>query len=223
MRKVLFLALTVGLVSGCCCSRYRDTALYTREGKAKPIVAVLPVLNHCQETPGKGVNWDIGRELTEEVRRRIFDSSRVYLLRERGDSELAEMLNKKDPEALTHLALENTGGAEFVVVTELVHHEELPCTTPRMQEHINHVGDVASILSMDFRVRVLDVRGAHPRIILQEIVHNEHFIPRPYLSCDYAKSPWGSDSYNCTPMGMAHSKLIREVAARIESHIQAVR
>jgi len=214
-RLMVFIITIVSLCVGCS-QGYRDTTLYQRSGCAKPIIAVMPTIDNTEKE--YSVNWNVAHELTEEIRRRIFDSPKLYLLREGGNLEVAKQLNVPSPAALTKKSTDHLGAAEFVVVTELIDQHETPYGLTNKRPRLEEVG---SVLTLAMRVRVIDLRGAEPKVILQEVVNYDHTIARAYLNTDYVKAYWGTEAFDRTPMGMAHSKLIREVVARVEGYIGA--
>ena len=211
---VFFIALIALCTS--CTHTYRDTSLYQRSGRAKPIVAVLPTID--SSTREHNLCWDLAFEMTEEVRHRVFDSPKLYLLREAGGVEIAHQLNAPNLKTLPKSATEHLGAAEFVIVTELLDQMESPYGLPSGRARLDEVG---SLLSLAMRVRVVDIRGPQPKVILQEVISHDHPISRAYLNADYVRAHWGTEAFERTPMGMAHSKLIREVVARVEGYVGA--
>jgi len=213
--KCFALLLSVSVLFVGCVNQYRDTTLYQRSGRAKPIVAVMPVLD-SSSSPSYG--WDIAHELTEEIRQRVHDSSRLYLLREGGDMAVAAKLNEPNPVELDASVTSDLGAAEFVVVTELLDQTEvrygLHPDKPALKE-------TSGQLTMALRVRVLDVRDGHPTVILQEVISQEFPIACPYLQTDYSRDHWGTSAYSRTPLGMAHSRVVREVVSRVEGYVAA--
>lgn len=216
-RFFIFLAACAALCVGCV-GQNRDTTLYHRSGRAKPIVAVLPVIDNTAE---KLVSWDVSNEITEEIRKRIFTSPKLYLLREGGSLDLAEQLNMANPAELAKQTEQKLGAAEFIVVAELIDQNEKPFGVPGASSEKPHLEEVGSVISMAMRVRVLDVRGEHPRIILQEVLSHEQIVSRAYLNCDYGKSCWGTEAYERTPLGIVHNKMVRELVARVEGYVGA--
>lgn len=216
-RLFIVLAACAAFCAGCV-GQNRDTTLYHRSGCAKPIVAVLPVINNASE---KLVNWDVSREMTEEIRRRVFTSQKLYLLRESGSRELAEQLSVPNPVELAKIPSLKMGAAEFIVLAEVIDEKETPYGIPGASHDKPHLEEVGAVLSMAMRVRVLDVRGDQPRIILQEVLNHEQNVSRAYLNCNYEKASWGTEAYERTPIGMAHNKIARELVARIEGYIGA--
>lgn len=210
----IILCLFITLVTAGCLGPYQDRCIYQRCGGRKPILAVLPVLVNENQLKDDHIGWDLSTELTEQIKSRFLQSASIYVLENIGNRQLAQELNIQDLEALSHLQVEKPGAAEFLVVTELVNHQTQPS-----KKTLSSGEEKCANLSLDFRIRVLDMRNQKPKVILQELVHYDHFIPRAYLYCDYKKSFWGTESYERTPLGMAHAQLAREVVTRVENYI----
>lgn len=211
--------LALAAVCTSCCPTCRDTSLYHPTGRQKPIVAVLPIINHTSE---KHLSWDLSQEFTDEVRKRVFDSTKVYLLRDGGNLELASQLNCPDPKAIPANMLKTLGAAEFVVVGELMEQKQIPYSQSKSKD-LNSLEVSEAVLSLALRVRVIDVRNEKPKVVLQEVLNHEHMIARAYLNADYDKMSWGTEAFERTPMGIAHNRLIRELVARVEGYVEAVR
>lgn len=216
-RSTLFLMM-LALVCASCGRQARDITLYERTGGQKPIVTVLPVIDH---TSGAELSWNLSEEFTEEIRQRIFNSPHVYLLRSTNRTDIAEQFNIPNPLAISPDAREALGAAEFVVVAELLNQGEL---THAMKNTTNPPhADTPATFALTARVRVLDVRRETPKVVLQEVVNLEHQIVRPYMHCDYTVNGWGTEMFSKTPMGMAHSRLVKDLVSRVEEYIDTAR
>ena len=51
----------------------------------------------------------------------------------------------------------------------------------------------------------------------------DHIVSKAYLNADYVKTPWGTEQYHNTPMGMAHAKIVRELVSHVEGYVVAAR
>jgi hypothetical protein len=69
------------------------------------------------------------------------------------------------------------------------------------------------------RVVVVDNRGQQPEVILQEIVHDSHFIPRQFNQYNFHQVSWGNEEFTISPLGMAHTQFLKEISSRIEDYI----
>lgn len=211
--------LGIAALCASCVQNCRDTTLYQRTGRQKAIVAVLPFIDHTSE---HHFSWDLAREFTDEVRKRVFDSNKIYLLRDAGSFELAKQFNTPDPKTIPESAFKELGASEFVVVGELIDQKQIPYGLPKSRDN-SSLEEVGAVLSLALRVRVIDVRHEKPKIILQEILNHEHVVARAYINTDYSKAPWGSEAFERTPMGIAHNRLVRELLARVEAYVETVR
>lgn len=220
MRRFILYFGILASICASCAPNCRDTTLYHSDGRQKAIVAVLPVINHAIDAD---LSWDLSRELTDEIRKRVYDSTKIYLLRDHGSREVAEKLNTPNPAAIPLEEAKNLGAAEFVVVTELIEQKESPYGLRLASEDHPLKGEIGSVLNVSMRVRVIDVRTCEPKVILQEVMKNKHVIARAYMSNDYSKTPWGTEAFQRTPLGLAHSKIVRELISRVENYIEAAR
>lgn len=207
MKRLILSIAAIAALCTACAPKYGDTTLYQRTGRQKAIVAILPVLNTGNATD---LTWNVSQELTDEIRARIYDSTRVYLLRDHGSQEIARQLNVPNPEQIPLEETKNLGAAEFVVVSELVDQS----TTPSV---------AGADLNLAMRIRVIDIRHDQPKVLLQEVICHTHEIARPYLHSDYNRTPWGTEAFERTPLGMAHNQMVKEIVGRIENYVDAAR
>ncbi len=217
MRQLWVFASIIACALTGCVSQNRDTTLYHPSGRTKPMIAVLPVINHAGDTP---VPWDTSQEITQSIRNRFLNSSKLYLLKETGSKELALQLNVTNPSQIPQISPEAIGSAEFVVITELLD-DSLNAFGLGAESEKPYLEEVGAKMCLSMRVRVLDIRNEKPRIILQEVINHEHLVGKGGLSCDYKKSHWGTNAYVNTPVGMAHTKIAREIVARVEGYVGA--
>lgn len=220
MRGLILLFGAVASLCTGCAQRCCDTTLYQSSGRQKAIVAVLPVINNVYEGD---LTWDLSREFTDEIRKKVYDSSRMYLLRDGGSEELAKMLNTPNPRSIAADTTKHLGAAQFAVVTEIIEQEENPFGLAHSGPDNPFQKEIGSVLSLALRVRVIDLRQEEPKVVLQEVLDQDFVVARPYMTCDYEKMSWGTEAFRHTPMGMAHSRLVRELVARVEGYIEAVR
>jgi hypothetical protein len=214
MRRITTLLLTsaLTLLVGCD-SHYTDTALYHSNGKAKPIVAVLPVID---STDTQVYNWDRSEEFTSEIRKHVAVSPRLYLLNYAGALSLAKELNTPHMDEIPHHVIDNLTPAEFAIVSELIDERVTPCGIKKNPSKLT--GDLGSKIQLAMRIRVLDLRGKEPKVVLQEVIYQDQDVASAYES-DYTKAPWGSARFPQTPLGMAHNKVVRKLVAHVEGYV----
>lgn len=218
MKAFFFLVLSLtSFVFGGCKRPCHEAALYHISGRQKPIICVLPVVDHTKEN--NQLTWDLSREFTDEIRKRVYNSKKVYLLKEGSSIDIAHELINPNPRAITGEMLDTFAEAQFIVVTEILEQKESPFNFSKNEKTQNSESGVA--LSVGLRVRVLDIRNSTPRVILQEVLKEEFIVAKDFMHKDYAKTPWGSEAFMSTPMGMAHHRLVKELVSRTEAYIEA--
>lgn len=190
------------------CNRSNDSMTrYHEDGRAKPIVAVASMI----DTTSFDVPWSISEELTTMVVQKVGQGGQIYVI-SRVDDAFAENPFGHD---LSWIKREFPD-QEFVVFLELVEHEVLPANKSKNTERLQ---DVSTNLNMAVRLRVIDLRPAMPKIVLQEMIRDSYFIPKTLLPTDYSTAVWGTHEYQKSPMGIAHAQLVQEIAVRISDYI----
>ncbi len=205
MRHLSMLMLSILAVG---CTRTSDfMTRYHEDGRAKPVVAVAAMIDTASfEAP-----WSISEELTSMIVSQVGQSGKIYIV-PKEDESFSENPFTYD---LSWMKREFPT-QEFAVFLELVEHEIVPAA--KVKKGLSSQ-EVSSNLNMAVRLRVIDVRGHTPKIVLQEIVRDTYFIPKTLLPTDYNVSGWGTSEFSKTPMGIAHSGLVREIAARVSDYI----
>jgi len=89
--------------------------------------------------------------------------------------------------------------SQFSVKMQLVGHEILPHNP--------------SELNIQIHLEILDLREEKPKVILQEILSLNAYVQ------DEIDINWKSPAFRMCPLGLAHRKLSREIATRIEDYI----
>ncbi len=208
MRYLLTSLLASVLAAGCCCKDKNDQTAtrYHEDGRAKPIAALPAMI----DTTLFDAPWSIAEELTASIVQSISGRDTIYI-QSQDDFAIAENPFGSD---LSWMKREFQN-QEFAVFLELAEHELVPSVKLKNV----HPQEIAHNLNMGIRIRVIDLRGSAPKIVLQEMVRNSYYIPKTLLPTDYNIISWGSEEYKKTPMGIAHSQIAQEIAARINDYI----
>ncbi|MDP1608927.1 MAG: CT253 family lipoprotein [Chlamydiales bacterium] len=211
MRNVLPLSVffaTSLLVSSCCNHCNQEMTRYHEDGRAKPAVAIASMI----DTTSFELPWSLSEELTTLVTKRVADTKTIFV---QSIEDFAPNQNpfSQDLSWVKH----EFAGQEFVVFMELVQHELVPATKGKKKP--SAIQETANNLNMAVRVRVLDLRGKTPKIVLQEMVKESYYIPRSLLPTDYQRTMWGSEEYRSSPMGIAHAQLAQEISSRLNDYI----
>lgn len=204
----LFLALTC---AGCQKNHNEGQTARVERKSTRPVVALVPLFDR---TANEQLSWSLSEEFTRGIQRKLLSHENFYLVSDNQVRAIAKKLqNHRDPfspdigwmKRLFH-------GSEFLVFTELLEHEEVPVSYTKGNDSPAH-------LNISLKVRVVDIRGEKPLVILQEILHNSHAIPKQFTRANFRQIAWGSDDFHVTPIGLAHAALIKEAAEHIEDYI----
>lgn len=208
------IGLVLALLStGCNQSRFSQQTVYNEQAHSRPVVAIVPLIDSTKND----ISWSMSEELTATIFHRLSQRDKLYLV----DIEKIKTNLKKVPTGINPFgpSLAWTKKAfskdEFVVFMELIEHDEIPL---RHQKTASPE-EVSAELNMTVRIRVVDLRGEEPKIILQEMVHDSHHIPKQFTQTNFYQVPWGRESYSISPLGLAHAQLSKEIATRLEEYI----
>lgn len=210
MRKLPILFLAMLAASSCSNNNSQDNvSIYHEDGRAKPVVSVASLI----DTTSFDCSWSLSEEFTTEIVNQLSTSGQIYV-RSHTDFPFSENPFGNDFAWMK----KEFRNQEFVVFLELVDHSFTPATNGKKTYTISPQ-EVSMNLNSSVRVRVMDMRTATPKIVLQEMISGSYFIPKTLLPTDYEQIVWGSEEYNQSPMGIAHSQLISEVVSRVSDYI----
>ena len=185
-------------------------ALMEKPVTSRPIVAVVPVMDRSRHE----LTWNISHELTQALRARLAQDGGLYLLSEDQVYALTrKSINGNDPFGLeTTWVKKGYQQNEFVAFFELIDHREQPLSAEESDP-------APAELTLAMRVRVFDLRGDTPKIVLEERVEQTHHIPKQFTRNQFNQVPWGDEMFEISPLGIAHQKLCQELASRVEDYI----
>ncbi len=205
MRYLSAIALTVLSVG---CTRTSDfMTRYHEDGRAKPVAAIASMI----DTTSFDAPWSLSEELTSMITSQIGQTGKIFVSSKEDDS-FAENPFGQD---LSWVKREFSD-REFAVFLELVEHEIAPVSKAKKDFSPQ---EISSNLNIAIRLRVIDVRGTTPKIVLQEMVRDSYFIPKTLIPVDYNTTVWGSPEFQKSPMGIAHAQIVREIVSRVSDYI----
>ena len=216
MLKRIGILLTLCLILAGCGSKssYDQVTRFHDSGKAKPVVAFVPVFDRSSADVG----WSLAEEFTDQMRTRFLKRNSLYLNLQSGLNEtIISMSAHNNPfSENTEWIKEAFDTQEFVIFTELVEHD-IHAKTPKG----NFVDKItpSSEIAMTMRVRVFDLRGESPEVVLQELIHQSHLIPKPNNINEPSPGKWKKVTFTVSPLGLAHAQLSKEAVKRIEDYI----
>ncbi|HSX13331.1 MAG TPA: CT253 family lipoprotein [Chlamydiales bacterium] len=203
MRYFLLFAFSLFLVS--CSHRTDYMTRFHEDGRAKPVAAIASMI----DTSSFELPWSISEELTSMISSQIRQGGKIFVVAKEDDA-----FSENPFGADLSWVKREFSDQEFAVFLELVEHEIVPAAKSKN----DLPQEISSHLNMAVRLRVVDNRGATPKIVLQEIVKDTYFIPKS-VSEETHSITWGNPAFAKTPMGIAHAQLTRELTSRISDYI----
>ena len=180
----------------------------------KPIVSIVPVIDNTKSD----YDWSLSDELSSTIYYRLAQQDNFFIV----DAPQVRAKTKKLKEGENPFGPDISWvkkafqGDDFVVFLELVEHEEV---YKQDRKKTADPQECSADLNMSMRVRVFDLRGTEPKTVLQELVHDSHFIPRQFTQANFYQVPWGHASFSISPIGLAHAEFTKEIASRLEDYI----
>lgn len=207
-KKALCLAVAI-LLSSCAKQQKQEISKFTPDGSLKPTVAIVPVIDNSHS----GLPWSVGEEFTLSITDNVTKKNKLYLQDTTSVHAITEQLREiNNPFGGDIRWIKSTFASnQFVVFLELLDHQEEAL-------HKDSTTGPAE-LHMSMRVRIFDLTRETPRVILQEIVQEDHYIPKFFTRNLSYQPDWNQDGYNISPMGMAHAEFSQHIAKRIQHYI----
>lgn len=223
MKKLIQASCLAFLVVGC--QNKQGQELSTRfhdDGRGKAIVTITPIFDEQNiQLP-----WSLSQDLTEMIKVKLMKKANVFVTKEASDVvEGLSFEGEIKPNPLeenqlfyisSHSLKEKFPKTEFVVFMELAEH--------KLISRVETGGFLDTVspsyeLHEAIRLRIYDLRSETPTIVLQELVEQTHPIPKSFVKMDYDSTLWGKKTYSITPLGLAHSQLVKDVTSRIENYL----
>lgn len=207
MRKAWVLLGGLSLILGGCRENDHTAALVESKIPFRPIVACVPVIHRSQSD----LKWSLTEELSKGLYHRLTQDNKLYVVKEESFSHAQKYLSWCDPFELDTTWIKKAfPDQEFVVFTELVKHQEIPLTDAKESP--------AELLIL-MRVNVFDLRKPDPKLVLSELFEQSHHIPTPFTKSHHQQVAWGDETFDLSPLGIAHDTLTKQVAGHIEEYI----
>jgi hypothetical protein len=206
------LALIVG---GCDDNQHNHSQAYHQsQSQTKPVVSIVPVIDNTNST----CSWNLSDEISCSIYNRIAERDRVIVNKSSQVRNKAKYIAEgQNPFGLDISWMKKIfQGDQFVVFLELVEHEEVP---QQNRKKPTDPQNCSADLNMSMRIRVIDLQENEPKVVLQELIHSSHFIPRPFAQGNFFQVSWGDDCFNVSPVGLAHAGFTKEIASRIEDYM----
>lgn len=211
-RILLHLVALAFITTGCNLAPQQENKQQV-QATLKPIVAIMPVIDSTEDS-----TWSLSDEFTYCIAHQLAQKNHLFLLDlDRTRTITSQLSYAQNPFGQDIQWLKKTFfNHEFVVFLELIEHNEVV-----KQSSIKTVDSrkCSAKLLMTMRIRIFDLRKEEPKIVLQELVHESHFIPRPFTRSNFQQEKWNHETFTISPMGLAHSQFIKHICNRLEEYI----
>lgn len=213
IRSFFILLTTLLLVSCNNKSQNQTTTRFHDDGRAKPVVTIVPVM----DSSSYEIPWSISDEFTSMIKDRLMKQGDIYI----QDDENFHLSNDDKPFGTNISWMKKSiRPTEFVVFLELVEHEDLPLAkTVKDPSKLSPTKRDAFNLNVAVRLRVIDLRGDSPKIVLQELIKDSYYVSNYMDKVNYNITQWGTEEYKTSPMGMAHAQLSKNIIERINDYV----
>ncbi len=204
MNKYFALAIFTLFLFSSCSNNQSDNNNVSRfydDGRARPVVAVSTVI----DSTTYDLPWSLSEEFTYLIKNQLANNKNLFL----SSTEVMDenLTNADNPFDINISWMKDRfNNSEFLVFLELLNHNELKKAN-------------ISNLEMSMRLRIVDVRGKEPKIVLQECINDNYYIAKGSIKEDYQNTIWGSAEYANSRMGLAHKQLAKEISNRISDYI----
>jgi hypothetical protein len=216
MNKILMTVMTVfTMLMGVACGgpRYVDYFPYHDDGMPKPRVAVIPLSDNTE----CGLGWNFTDEVTQGLYYELMNSGQLYVL---SPEEIGPAWTNRDQYDFfgTNCAyVKDFCGTDFVAAIELIDHSVVPFDPCTGTELVNgNIKVCTKAILMRVRIKVVDIRCQTPRVVLFEITKCLYPLnPGTPTDC-VGNIAWGCPGYTKSICGMAHQRMICQIALRLE-------
>lgn len=219
LRLILCIFLFSPLMTSCG-PRYCDFFPCYNDGRAKPIVALVPLM----DTSDAELCWDMQEEFTDLLYRKALEDNTLSLL---PRDKVFSIASKYNPQELNGRNIDfalRFQNAEFVVLMELVEHKIVPYEIGKIIPLYSiHNRACNSVLMMKVRLRIIDVRNDEPILVLQELFNSNHLLPLGEECRDYADCSWKTPQYSKTYLALVHQRIVNDILGRVDQMIQSAR
>ena len=182
--------------------------------KTKPNVAFIPLKESLQYP----YQWDVSKELTDNILQALVNKNTVYITPYIHFKTALDFTAGCDYFSSDLNFANYFGVSDFLVVSELLTHEIIPYAGRSETEPKRNLAQFKT-LKLGTRVRVLDLRYEHPKVILQKFVESHEIVSGTECRINYNEIGPEHELYQTTPLYRGHCKIANELANEIESAI----
>lgn len=205
-----YAAVAIAIIFASCSGKVSQDQFtkYYDDGRAKPVIAIAPII----DTTSFDSSWSIAEEFSSTLFSKLLSKGTLFLNNE-NEKYLTTAENPFSND-LSWVKKEFSPN-EFVIFLEIVEHNLIPVDRTQTIDS----PETSSHLNVAVRIRIVDIRGNTPKIVLQELVRESQYFSRVLIPFDYSKFHWGTEEYNSSPMGEAHANIVKQLVERINDYV----
>ncbi len=214
MSRLKYASLAAIILLTSCQHDSAENTVSSRSQSTKPHLAIAPLIDNTKQS----IAWSLSDEITYSLFYKLDQKDKFHIEDPQKTLSVTRKLQSSNDPFSDDLkwVKRSFSKNDFVVFLEMLQHEEVP----NLYSSTDKPQDCSSQLKMAMRVVLVDVRSEQPKVILQEIVNDTHFIPKQFNQYNFHQASWGSEEFYISPLGMAHSQFLKEISSRIEDYIQ---
>ena len=206
-----FLVMALSVIG--CTFNHHDTAKFHNDGTQKPSVMLAPMMGKASVD----VSWSVKSEITDRIYNNLINAGQFYFPSDEG--ALSYVLGKQDISSCSDARMHDITKSNFIVLVELIDHKEVPYTGQVIKPIYPCDGKIGSVIMMTAMIKVLDMRGKKPKIVLHEVLYSNHLVEKAKSFADYTENQYGSAIYKYTAYNMAHARLANDIAKNVVKYI----
>jgi hypothetical protein len=108
--------------------------------------------------------------------------------------------------------------SDFIVALELIENNVEPIIPQSVSwDFPADAVRVMSLMKIQVRLRVIDIRHEHPVILAQELFSTYIVLPEGGSAIDYERQKWGNKQFATTPFGKGQQRMLTDLCAYLET------
>lgn len=206
-KSISFLLLTISFIS---CSYNKGEIAQTKyhnDGRPKPLVAFCPIV----DSSSHNMTWPLEEEFFQKINNKIKKKNNLYIYE--LESSYLPSIHENNWFHEKYWQNLHPYPFQYVCILEIIDHNFIA------RDSSPNIKKVSHDLDISLRLKIIDVRKKKPTVVLQEIIHQRNFIPWQFNFINYKKMHWDKTSFQLTPVGLAHKKIINTAIQRMEEYI----
>ncbi|MBS0654697.1 MAG: hypothetical protein JSR46_02875 [Verrucomicrobia bacterium] len=198
--------LLICALSGCT-PQYSDFFPYTDRGIKKPSLTLLPIY----DTTGGSAGSNFSTELYHSIYSRIRSKGVLFIPPQQNMKRILASMQGQNLYASSDLSLlKRFSGTDYICLMEVVDYRTAPYKRGTIKPL--YIADLpeekACVLSIEVKLKIVDMRSATPKVVRQEVVESNHMISTTAFE--------GNSTAHGSSLEQVQSRLARDLTDKIE-------